>query len=438
MVDCYWEPSVELISKERLRKLQQKRLSWMLRYVYQNSRFYKRRFDEEGFKPDSFNRLEDMKRVPLTTKDDLRLHTYPYGGEFLCVPREELVFWHATSGTTGKPTIGPYTYKDYETWMNLMARCYVAAGVRKGDIVMNIYGYGLFTGGLGFHQSAAYVGATVIPWSVGRTKALIETLRDFKVTVMTGTPSYQHYICQILRQTGVDPEHDLNLRITLPGAEIWTDNMRHRIEEGLALKEHGGGARNVYGATELCGPGVGIECVHEKGFHFWTDHFFLEILDPKTLEPVEPGEEGEMVVSHLTRQGMPLIRYRMRDLTIIDDEPCECERKAFPRCCWIRGRVDDVIHFKGTKIYPSVIQQVLLEFGGIDEYQVVVDKTVMPYQFIVKVEGKMDVAKMGILKKELANALYVNPEVELMPAGSLPRFEGKANRIVVRDILVNQ
>jgi len=431
MMARYWEPNIELMLKEDLKSLQLKRLRYMLNYVYQNSKFYRNRFNENKVTPNDFNSLDDLVKYPFTTKDDLRLYSYPYGGEFLCVPRDELICWHITSGTTGKPTVGPYTYKDYETWMNIMARCYVAAGVWKGDIVMNIYGYGLFTGGLGFHQSASYVGASVIPWSVGRTEAMIETMKDFKVTVLTGTPSYQYYICQLLKEKNVNPETDLNLRVTLPGAEIWSDSMRKRIEEGLALRQHGGGARNVYGATELCGPGAGIECIYEKGFHFWTDHWYLEVIDPKTLDPVEPGEEGEMVITHLTRQGMPLIRYRMRDLTVIDDEACECKRRSFPRLKWIRGRVDDVIHFKGTKIYPSLIQQVLLEFGGIDEYQVVVDKNVMPYRFIIKIEGDINEKRKEILKKELANAIYIHSEVEIVPLGSLPRFEGKAKRITV-------
>jgi len=340
-----------------------------------------------------------------------------------------------TSGTTGEPAIGPYTYKDHETWMNLAARSYVAAGVGRGDIIMNIYGYGLFTGGLGLHQSAGLVGAAVIPWSIGRTKMLAKSLKDFGVTVMTGTPSYQSYICEVVKEVGIDPEKDLKLRITMPGAEIWTEGMRKRIEEGFALKSRGGGARNIYGATELCGPGVAIECVYEKGLHVWTDHLYLEIIDPKTLEPVEPGEEGEMVFTHLTREGMPLIRYRIGDLTILDTEPCECGRDAFPRCQWIRGRVDDVIHFKGVKIYPAAVEQVLLQTGRVKEYQIVVDKTVMPYELTIRVEveGDPDEGFGRRLADDLWNAIFVKPRVELLAPGSLPRFEGKSKRVVIKE-----
>ncbi|MEM4190040.1 MAG: AMP-binding protein, partial [Candidatus Caldarchaeum sp.] len=314
----YWEPNIETAKRREVEELQLKRLRFMLRYVFDHSPFYRRKFNETGVKPEDLNKLDDMKKFPFTTKDDLRFYSYPYGGDFLCVPRDELICWHMTSGTTGKPTVGPYTLKDYETWMNLMARCLVTCGVRKGDIMLNIYGYGLFTGGLGFHQSAHLVGAAVIPWSVGRTEALVQTLKDFQPTVLTGTPSYNLYIVEQMRKQGVTP-NDISLRITINGAEIWTEEVRRRIEEGFGLKEKGGGAMNIYGATELLGPGSGVECQYQQGLHFWIDHFYLELVDPETMEPVQPGEKGEMVVTTLTKQAMPLIRYRMRDITVLDD-----------------------------------------------------------------------------------------------------------------------
>lgn len=431
----YWDPGVELLKSSELKALQLRRLKFMIRYVYDHSPFYKRSFDERGFKPGDLTTLNDLTKLPFTTKEDLRLRSYPHGGDFLCIPREDIILWHMTSGTVGEPTIGAYTYKDYETWMNLAARCFVAAGVVKGDILMNLYGYGLFTGGLGLHQSASLAGAAIIPWGTGRTKMLVKSLKDFGVTVMTGTPSYQSYICEVIKESGMDPEKDLKLRVTLPGAEIWTESMRNRIEEGLALKSRGGGARNIYGATELCGPGAAQECVYEKGLHVWTDHLYLEMVDPKTLEPVEPGEEGEMVFTHLTRQGMPLIRYRMGDLTILDTEPCECGRVAFPRCKWIRGRVDDVIHYKGVKIYPSAVQQTLLKTGRIKEYQIVVDKTVSPYELTIRaeLEGYPDEEFGGRLADDLWNTTFVKPKVELLAPGTLPRFEGKAKRLVIKE-----
>jgi phenylacetate-CoA ligase len=437
----YWEPYVELMTKENLRELQLRRLKRMLQHVYKRSTFYRQKFNESGVKPDDLKTLEDIQRFPFTTKEDLRLNTYPYGGKLLCVPREEIICWHMTSGTTGQPTVGPYTFKDYETWMNVMARTYVAAGTTKGDIVANIYGYGLFTGGLGFHQSAHLVGATVIPWSVGRTEALIKTLKDYKVTVMTGTPSYQYYISERAKEMGIDVEKDLSLRVTIPGAEIWSEEMRRRIEEGFCLKKHGGGARDIYGTTEMIGPGVGVECPFEQGFHFWADHWYLEIIDPNTLEPVEPGEEGEIVFTHLTREGLPLIRYRQGDLTIIDDEPCECGRVAFPRCKGIRGRVDDVIHFKGVKVFPSAVQEALFKFPEITEYQIVVDKTVIPYSMTVRAEVPSNLLKnqeetsayRAKVMRELANVIFVHPSVELTATGTLPRYEGKAKRVLVKE-----
>ncbi len=433
----YWEPHIELMKRKELEELQLKRLRFILRYVYERSPFYKRKFDELYVKPDDLKKLEDLRKFPLTTKEDLRNYSYPYGGDFLCVPREELICWHMTSGTTGRPTVGPYTFKDYETWMNLMARCLTTAGVRKGDIMLNLYGYGLFTGGLGFHQSSHLVGATVIPWGVGRTEALINLMKDFQPTVMTGTPSYELYILEQMQKQGIDPSKELKLRITIPGAEMWTEETRKRIEQGFGLKEKGGGARNVYGATEMLGPGAGIECEYEQGFHFWIDHIFLEIINPETLEPVEPGEQGEMVITTLTKEAMPLIRYRTRDITVLDTSGCDCGRDAFPRCRWIVGRVDDVIHYKGAKIWPSMIHETLLRFPEVLEYQVVVDKSLTGGRFTIKVEldkRRDSTEKREQIISELRKALiFITPHVEFVPEGTLPRYEGKAKRIIVKE-----
>jgi phenylacetate-CoA ligase len=276
----------------------------------------------------------------------------------------------------------------------------------------------------------------VIPWGAGRTEALVETLRDFKATVMTGTPSYQYYISEVVRKQGLDPDKDLSLRVTIPGAEMWTQEMRERIEGGFALKAHGGGARNVYGATELCGPGQGQECMYESGFHFWTDHWYLEVLDPKTLDPVQSGEEGEMVVTTLTKEAMPLVRYRLGDITILDTEPCQCGRVAYPRCRWIRGRVDDVIHIKGTKVWPSAVQEALLEFPMVNEYQMVVDRTTSVHDLIIRIELDSDLTPPEVPQKIVASlrrGLFIEPKVEFLQPGSLPRFEGKSKRVVVKE-----
>nr|BAL57037.1 phenylacetate-CoA ligase [uncultured crenarchaeote] len=425
------------MSEKELKALQLKRLKALVRYVYEKSPFYRRKFREAGITPEEIKSLDDLGKIPFTTKDDLRLYSYPYGGEFLCVPREELIGWHMTSGTTGKPTIGAYTFRDYETWMNLMARCLTTAGVRKGDILLNIYGYGLFTGGLGFHQSAHLVGAAVIPWSVGRTEAMIDIIKDYGPTVMTGTPSYQLYILELMNKRGIDTG-ELPLRITMPGAEMWTEEHRKKLEKGLKLREKGGGCRNIYGSTETLGPGTGVECEYEQGFHFWTDHFLLEVIDPQTGEHVSPGEEGEIVVTTLTKEAMPLLRYRMRDITKIDDSGCECGRNAFPRCMWITGRVDDMIYYKGAKVWPSAIHAALHKFDEIKEYQLIVTKSPYDSELLLKIELK-DGADTPYLREEVVRELkrtlvFFTPRVEFVKEGTLPRYEGKAKRVVVQEV----
>ncbi|HYB07519.1 MAG TPA: phenylacetate--CoA ligase [Nitrososphaerales archaeon] len=404
-----------------------------MKYVYERSRFYRRAFKGVKVDPADFRDTTDLRKFPFTTKDDLRQYSYPYGGDFLCVPRRQLIGWHMTSGTTGRPTVGPYTKKDHLTWMNVMARTLVTAGVRPGDILLNIYGYGLFTGGLGFHQSCHLVGAAVVPWSVGRTEPMVQAIQDFKPTVMTGTPSYQLYVMETLRKNGIDPAES-SLRITIPGAEVWTEEMRQRIEQGYGLKAKGGGARNVYGATELLGPGSGQECEQENGFHFWTDQFFLEILDPETNEPVEPGEEGEMVVTTMTKEAMPLIRYRMRDLTILDDGDCACGRSAFPRCMWVTGRVDDVIHYRGTKIWPGAIQQAMFRFPEVNDYLVEVDRSgPKGFRISVEVSSASDTPELREkIEKEMGRTLiFISPKISFVKEGALPRYEGKSKRVLL-------
>ena len=429
----YWEKGLEKISRQELARLQKRRLRFILSYVYENSPYYRRVFKEKNVDPSSLRNLSDIKKFPFTTKDNLRQYSYPYGGKFLCLPREQLIGWHMSSGTTGRPTVGPYTQKDFETWMNLMARTLVTAGVKKGDILLNIYGYGLFTGGLGFHQSCRRVGAAVIPWSVGRTEAMMQFIRDFKPTVMTGTPSYQLYVLEMMRKSGIDPTES-SIRVAIPGAEMWTEQMRQRIEKGFGLKKKGGGARNVYGATELLGPGSGQECEYENGFHFWTDHFYLEVIDPETNEPTGPGEQGEMVVTTLTKEAMPLVRYRLRDLTILDEGDCPCGRSAFPRCMWVTGRLDDVIHFRGVKIWPSAIQEAMFRFPEVNDYLVEVDKTgAKGFRISVEVSSVSDTPEIRekITSEVRRILMFMSPKIEFVKEGALPRYEGKSKRVVV-------
>lgn len=433
----YWEPHIETIHPDELKKLQLERLKAQLKYVYERSPFYRRKFDEANVKPDDLKTLEDLKKFSFTTKLDLRQYAYPHGGEIRCLPVSEAPYFHCTSGTTGKPTIMYYTRNDQEKWTNIMARALYGTGVRKGDIMLNNYGYGLFTGGLGFHYGAVRIGATVIPWGVGRTEALIEALRDFRCTVITGTPSYNYYIGELVRKMGIDPVKDLCLRLCIPGAETWTEEMRRRIEEWLGLKAHGGGARMMYGLTEMFGPGMATECEYEQGMHVWMDYYYPEVIDPDTGEPLEPGEQGELVLTNLVAEFMPLIRYRTRDIIRLIYDPCECGRVAFPRMPGLLGRVDDAFSYKGTKIYPSAIAERIMKFSEVQEFQIVFDKTVMPYRLIVKVEVPSE-KRYAKLKEdmlsEIDKAVFVRPELEFVDVGSLPRWEGKSKRTVILEV----
>ena len=429
----YQKGSAKHISRRELAQLQKRRLRFILKYVYEKSAFYRRPFKGKKVGPSDFADLSDIQKFPFTTKDDLRQYSYPYGGDFLCVPRQQLIGWHMSSGTTGQPTIGPYTLRDHETWMNVMARTLETAGVRRGDILLNIYGYGLFTGGLGFHQGCRRVGASVIPWSVGRTEAMMQIIHDFRPTVMTGTPSYQLYVLETMRSNGIDPTES-SIRVTIPGAEVWTEQMRQRIESGFGLKKKGGGARNVYGATELLGPGTGQECEHENGFHFWTDHFYLEVLNPETDEPTAPGEQGEMVVTTLTKEAMPLVRYRLRDLTVLDEGDCPCGRSAFPRCMWVTGRLDDVIHYRGAKIWPSAIQEAMFRFSEVNDYLVEVDRTgPKGFRITAEVSSRSDTPELRdkIASEVRRTLIFMAPKIEFVKEGTLPRYEGKSKRVVV-------
>lgn len=428
----FWEPRVENMKREELKRLQLKRLKAQLRRVYDNSPFYRRRFKEAGVTPDDLKTLDDLSKFPFTTKDDLRKYGYPYGGEFLTVPMDELVGWHMTSGTTGRPTVGPYTKRDIELWTNLVARCLVAGGVTKRDIMLNIYGYGLFTGGIGLHYGAMAVGAKVIPWGVGRTEALVDLLYEWRPTVMTGTPSYQLYILETILKKGLDPKKTA-LRITIPGAEAMTNEMLKRIDDGFGLKEKGGGPRQIYGSTELIGPGAGqaTPCTEYIGFHMWTDHFYVEIVDPKTGEPVGEEGEGEMVITHLTREAMPLIRYRQRDIIKLQYISTDCGREAFP-VVQVLGRTDDVIFYKGTKIYPTAVQAALMKIPEVLEFQVIVDKRGYEHKFIVKAEVINPTPELAeAIANEVEAVAFARPQVELVPPNTLPRWEGKSKRFVV-------
>lgn len=429
----YDETDPKALTKEEIKQVQQFRFRRMIKRVYEKSPYYHRVMKERNLTPDDIKTPDDLKKLPFTTKDDLRNYAYPYGGDFLTVPLTELVGWHMTSGTTGTPTVGAYTTSDIELWANLVARCLRTAEVTKNDIIANIYGYGLFTGGLGLHIGAQKIGAKVIPWSTGRTEALIKTLKDFKATVITGTPSYEVVIAEKIKSLGIDPEKELYLRLAIPGAEAMTEETLRKIERELALTSRGGGAREIYGLTEAIGPGVAQECEHDehKWMHIWTDHFYVEIIDPNTGERVNEGEEGELVLTHLTREGMPLIRYKTRDITKMIDSDDDI---PFPKISILKGRTDDVIFYKGVKIYPTAIEYVMRSHPEILEYQIVITKErgeIQKLLILIEAKETSDVLKKKLIA-EIQNVTFVTPEIEFVQLGSLPRFEGKSKRVIIK------
>ncbi|QKR00215.1 phenylacetate--CoA ligase [Metallosphaera tengchongensis] len=426
----YDETDPRALTREEIEQVQLFRLRRAVKRAYEFSPFYRKLFKEKNLTPDDVKTREDLRKLPFTTKGDLRERGYPYGGEFLTVNLDEIVGWHMTSGTTGVPTVGAYTANDVELWANLVARSLRTAGVSRKDIIANIYGYGLFTGGLGLHIGAQKIGAKVIPWSTGRTEALVKTLKDFKATVITGTPSYELVVAEKIREAGLDPERDLNLTIAVPGAESMTPEMLRRIEKELSLLSRGGGAREIYGLTEAIGPGMAQECPHDSHefMHVWTDHFLVEIIDPETGENVDEGEEGEMVFTHLTREGMPLIRYRTRDLTKLvesdDDIP-------YPKVEIMKGRSDDVIFYKGVKLYPTAVNEVLMGYPEVLEYQMVITKEPQKFLLLVETNNPSEDLRRKIVT-DIKNTTFVNPDVEFVNPGTLPRYEGKSKRVVLK------
>ena len=424
----YDETDPKSLSKEEIKEVQNFRFRRMIKRVYERSPYYHKVMKEKGLTPDDLKTPEDLIKMPFTTKDDLRRYAYPYGGDFLTVSLEELVGWHMTSGTTGVPTVGAYTYNDIELWANLVGRSLRTAGVTKSDVVANIYGYGLFTGGIGLHMGIQRIGAKVIPWSTGRTEALAKALKDFKVTVITGTPSYELYVAEKIREAGIDAEKDLNLRIAIPGAEAMTKEMLTRIDKELALSSHGGGAREIYGLTEAIGPGVAQECPfdgHDK-LHIWTDHFYVEIIDPETGERVGEGEEGELVLTHLTREGMPLIRYRTRDITRLEESGDDI---PFPTIRTIKGRVDDVVFYKGVKVYPTAINEVLMKYPEVKEYQLVFTKEPAKFEILIETDSPSEELRRKIATEVQAVA-FVHADIQFV--NELPRWEGKSKRVIMK------
>jgi phenylacetate-CoA ligase len=425
-----FEPELEKMKPDALAELQNKRLKKMVRYAYENVPFYKKKFSEKGIQPDDIRTMEDMHKVPLTVKNDLRDH-YPYG--ILAVPREKIVRFHASSGTTGTPTVVGYTKKDLDTWSRLMARTIACPGVTSDDIMQNTYGYGLFTGGLGFHYGAERLGLSVIPTSTGNTKRQLKILKDMKATVLASTPSYALYLSEAAVDEGYSPKEDFNLKYGLFGAEAWSEEARKKIQGNLGM-----GAYDCYGLSELYGPGVAMECEHQNGLHIWSDEFYVETIDTETGEVLEPGKRGELVFTMLTREAMPLLRYRTRDLATISYEECQCGR-YHPRILRVSGRSDDMLIVGGVNVFPSQIEEVLFgtpELG--DQYQIYVDRKKLD-RMTIKVELSLAASQdkafdsQALIKQiteELMAIIVIRPKIELLEPKTIERSVGKAVRVV--------
>jgi len=421
----------ETLPREELEALQLRRLKYLVERVYYNVPFYRRKFDELGVRPEHIKSLSDVKYLPFTEKQDLR-NNYPFG--LFAVPKENVVRIHASSGTTGKATVVGYTQRDVNNWAELMARSFMAAGVTRRDIIHNAYGYGLFTGGLGAHYGAEKIGATIVPVSGGGTKRQVMLLNDFKATVICCTPSYALHLYDVAQSAGIDFK-ELSLHTGIFGAEPWTEEMRREIESKLDLK-----ALDIYGLSEVLGPGVAMEChTAQSGLHIWEDHFLVEIIDPDTKEPLPYGEKGELVITTLTKEAQPLIRYRTRDLTSLNPVPCKCGR-THVRMNKVLGRSDDMLIIRGVNVFPSQIESILLETEGLSPH----------YQLILRRENSMDTLEIQVevdenifsdkiknlqqLESKIQNTikefLGVTTKVKLVEPKSIMRSEGKAKRII--------
>lgn len=427
----FWDEDAETILERDLRILQEKRLRGIVKFVYEKSPFYRERFDGLGLKPQDIKTLEDLEKIPFTTKEDLR-NNYPFGMH--AVPKSEIVRFHASSGTTGKPTVVSYTQNDIDTWAELMARVLTSIGVTSEDTIQLIYNYAFFTGGLGFHYGAERIGAGVIPSGVGNSKKQLMTMRDFEVTAFSSTPSYALYLAEYAENEGIDVG-EFAIEKGVFGAEPWSEGMRKKVEEAYDML-----AYDNYGLSELCGPGVAVECEEKDGMHVWSDHFLVEVIDPDTGEVLDEGEEGELVFTTLTKEGMPLLRYRTRDISFMyPDSECACGR-THPKIARLRGRSDDMIVIRGVNVFPSQVEHVLLGVNGVAEhYQIIVDREGVLDNLNVNVEVTEKIFKgeaeglIGLkseIESELKSALDVKAKVHMVEPGSIPRSEGKAKRVL--------
>ncbi|MBC7953661.1 MAG: phenylacetate--CoA ligase [Rhodospirillaceae bacterium] len=424
-----YAPEIERMDRAALKRLQLERLKQTLAHAYANVPHTRAAFDAKGVTPDDLVHLEDLARFPFTVKSDLR-DNYPFG--LFAVPREELVRLHASSGTTGKPTLVGYTQDDIDRWADLIARSLACAGVRPGDIMHNALGYGLFTGGLGFHYGAERLGCTVVPVSGGQTERQIALIQDFGATVLNATPSYALNLAEMAERMGVDLATG-TLRVGIFGAEPWSETMRAELDRRLGVK-----SMDSYGLSEIMGPGVAMECPDRLGLHGWEDHFLFEIIDPETQEPLPMGEAGELVITTLTKRGLPMIRYRTRDITRLTTEPCRCGR-THVRILRVTGRNDDMLIIRGVNLYPSQIEAVLVGFPGLSpHYQLVVSRQGSMDHLTVEAEAAEtgDEASRKVLahhvRHHIKSMCGVSCEVVIRLPDEVPRSQGKAVR--VRDL----
>ncbi len=430
MLVQYWNKAAECMPLEEKKKVQSERLITTVKHVYDNVPFYRAKMDELGVKPSDIQSIDDIVKLPFTYKEDLR-DNYPYG--LFATPMNEIVRIHASSGTTGKQTVVGYTRKDLDTWSEVMARALVSAGMTNESFIQVSYGYGLFTGGLGIHDGSEKVGASVIPSSSGNTKRQVQIMKDFGTTMLACTPSYALFIAEVMEELGISKD-ELKLESGIFGAEQWTSAMRDEIERRLGIL-----AFDIYGLSEIIGPGVSCECIHKAGLHIADDHFYPEIIDPITSEVLPIGEKGEIVFTTITKEGLPLLRYRTRDLSVLNADVCACGRTS-TRMNKIMGRTDDMLIIRGVNVFPSQVESVLLEFGeAAPHYQLVVDRinNLDTLEVLVEMTDvffsdqiKDIVATEKMIMREIEGVLGVAAKVRLVEPKSIERSEGKAKRVI--------
>jgi phenylacetate-CoA ligase len=434
-----WNAKAECMDRGELRRLQSERLVHIVKYTYDNVEFYHRRMDEAGVSPEDIRGIDDIWKLPFMKKQDLR-DFYPFGT--FAAPLKDIVRFHASSGTTGKPIVAGYTRHDLDCWSEATARCMAAGGLTDKDICQVAYGYGLFTGGLGAHDGASRIGAAVLPASSGNTAKQLMLMKDLGTTAIACTPSYALYLAESIEKSEEVSIDELKLKLGFFGAEPWTENMRKELEDKLHIK-----AYDIYGLTEVSGPGVGGECEYQDGTHLWEDMFYPEIIDPETMMPVEPGKEGELVFTTLTKEGMPVIRYRTRDLTHLNYEKCRCGR-TMVRMGRILGRSDDMLIIRGVNVFPSQVESVLLEipeFTG--QYFITVDRVdnVDSFQVDVELRPECYSDEMGEMLKlkdrlvgRIVSVIGIRPDVHIVEPNSIGRSSGKAKHVLDKREFKNQ